>query len=69
MSDFVTLDEVGDVADLPLPPSPITVAMETSPEDPPTLAQKDEQTVPHFIDVSDETELPCLQYHDVMSDF
>lgn len=54
MSDFVTVDEVGDVADLPLPPSP--TAMETSPEDPPTLAQEDGQTVPHFIyetDVSD----------------
>lgn len=52
MSDFVTVDEVGDVADLPLPPSP-TVAMETSPEDPPALVQKDAQTVPHF---RDETE-------------
>lgn len=52
MSDFVTVDEVGDVADLPLPPSP-TVAMETSPEDPPTLAQKDVETVPHFIDETD----------------
>lgn len=51
MSDFVTVDEVGDVADLPLPPSP-TVEMETSPEDPPTLAQKDVQTVPPFIDES-----------------
>lgn len=52
MSDFVTVDEVGDVADLPLPPSP-TVAMETSPEDPPTLAQQDVETVPHFIDQTD----------------
>lgn len=52
MSDFVTVDEVGEVADLSLPLSP-TVAMETSPEDPPTLAQKDVETVPHFIDQSD----------------
>lgn len=55
MSDFVTVDEVGDVADLPLPPSP-PVAMETSPEDPPTLAQKDGQTVPHFIDETDASD-------------
>lgn len=44
MSDFVTLDEVGDVADLPLPPSP-TTAMETSQEAPPTAAEHDAQMV------------------------
>ncbi|TWW59498.1 zinc finger protein 638-like [Takifugu flavidus] len=65
MSDFVTVDEVGDVADLPLPPSP-TVAMETSPEDPPTLAQKDGQTVESItVDAvpveSDDHESVCEQ--------
>lgn len=49
MSDFVTVDEVGDVADLPLPPSP-TAAMETSQEDPPTPVQKIPQMVPHLTD-------------------
>lgn len=49
MSDFVTVDEVGDVADLPLPPSP-TVAMETSQEDPPALVQSAAPRVRHFTD-------------------
>lgn len=48
MCDFVTVDEVGDVADLPLPlplpPSP-TTAVETPQEDPPAPEPKDPQTV------------------------
>lgn len=43
MSDFVTLDEVGDVTDLPHAPSP--TPMETTEEDPPTLVQKDAKGV------------------------
>lgn len=48
MSDFVTVDEVGDVTDLPRSPSP-TVPMETTEgrEDTPTSVQKDAPGV-HF---------------------
>lgn len=44
MSDFVTVDEVGDVTDLPHALSP-TVPMETTEEDAPTLVQKDAKGV------------------------
>nr|XP_046255786.1 zinc finger protein 638-like isoform X2 [Scatophagus argus] len=40
MSDFVTVDEVGDVTDLPCSPSP-TAPMETIEEDSPTSVRKD----------------------------
>ncbi len=48
MSDFVTVDEVGDVTDLPGSPSPI-VPMETTEEreDPATSFQKETPQV-HF---------------------
>lgn len=49
MSDFVTVDEVGDVADLPLPPSP-TTAMETAQVDPPAPVETDAQVVQYLTD-------------------
>lgn len=40
----MTVDEVGDVTDLPLSPSP-SVPMETTEEDAPTSVQKDTEGV------------------------
>lgn len=57
LSDFVTVDEVGDVADLPLPPSP-TPAMETLPEGAPTLVQS--HTI-LFLTALSEERMPLLQ--------
>lgn len=48
MSDFVTVDEVGDVTDLPRSPSP-TVPMETAEEDAPPSVQSDTEAVQYFI--------------------
>lgn len=55
MSDFVTLDEVGDVTDLPRSPSP-TVPVETTEggEDTPTSVQRDTPEV-HFSSIYDKT--------------
>lgn len=56
LSDFVTVDEVGDVADLPLPPSP-SPAMDTSPAGAPTPVQ------PHtvlFLTALSEEKMPLL---------
>lgn len=66
LSDFVTVDEVGDVAELPLPPSP-TPAMETSLEDAPTPVQT--QTEPFLTAVSDEKTPPASGFYGVMSYF
>lgn len=57
MSDFVTVDEVGDVANLPLPPS-ATTAMETSQEDPPTPTQRDTQMV---LCLTDDTAMSLMK--------
>lgn len=71
MSDFVTVDEVGDVGNLPLPPSP-TTAMETSQEDPPTPVQKDTQMVLYLTDDAAMRSMktpPCSECYTVMSYF
>lgn len=44
LSDFVTVDEVGDVTDLPSAQSP-SVPMETTEEDAPTSVQEDAEGV------------------------
>lgn len=48
LSDFVTVDEVGDVTDLPRSPSP-TVPIETAEESAPTSDQKDAEAVKYLI--------------------
>lgn len=47
MSDFVTVDEVGEETDLPSQST--TVPMETTAEDTPKCVQKDEDVVLYFI--------------------
>lgn len=48
MSDFVTVDEVGDVTDLPCSPSPaVPIATTEEGEDAPTSVQQDAAGV-HF---------------------
>lgn len=44
LSDFVTVDEVGDVTDLPSAPSP-SVPMETTEEEAPASVQEDAEEV------------------------
>lgn len=58
MSDFVTVDEVGEETDFPNSQS-TTVPMETTAEDTPKCVQKDEDVVLFFYEITQNPYWNC----------